>query len=84
VTAEDNARLSLALESMLWYLYPRCEMGDADALRRAVERGIRAREDKIKKRAGGGDSVERAAREVLARSARSLRALADVVGLEDG
>ncbi|KAL2270357.1 hypothetical protein VTJ83DRAFT_2541 [Remersonia thermophila] len=93
VTAEDNARLALALESMAWLVYLRAELGYSDALRRAVERGIQAREDKIRKRAAGGrgggssgggeeDARERVAREALARSARNLRAWVDVLRRE--
>ncbi|KAL1838363.1 hypothetical protein VTJ49DRAFT_2772 [Mycothermus thermophilus] len=83
VTAEDNARLSLALESMAWFVYPRIEMHYTDGLRCAVEKGIKAREEKIRKRAGGREDVgERMAREVLARSARNLRVLVEVLGLE--
>ncbi|KAL2157002.1 hypothetical protein VTH06DRAFT_8622 [Thermothelomyces fergusii] len=84
VTAEDNAKLSLALESMAWLVYARVgfdhdedEDDDPAELRRAVETGIRAREDRIRK--NGSAAADGAAREVLARSARNLRTLVDVV-----
>ncbi|KAK4151504.1 hypothetical protein C8A00DRAFT_17074, partial [Chaetomidium leptoderma] len=81
VTAEDNAKLSLALESMMWFVYSQIEVEYSGALRRAVEAGIKAREGKIRKRGGvaKADSADKAARETLARSARSLRALVDVI-----
>jgi hypothetical protein len=80
VTAEDNAKLSLALESMLGFVYSRVEVRYSGKLRQAVEKGIKAREERIKKRGGGkGDAVDREAREALARSARSLRVLVDAI-----
>ncbi|KAK0621456.1 hypothetical protein B0T17DRAFT_494536, partial [Bombardia bombarda] len=90
VTVEENAKLSLVLENMLWYIYGYRDVviPYTKGLRMAVEKGIRAREDKVKRRGvGGGDgqqaAVDRAAREVLDRSARSLRLLVDVVEAQD-
>ncbi|KAK3902057.1 hypothetical protein C8A05DRAFT_15839 [Staphylotrichum tortipilum] len=86
VTAEDNAKLSLAVESMLWFVYARAGIGreDAPGLRKAVEAGIRARENKIKRKGPGRlDAGEAAAREALARSAGSLRALVQVVACSE-
>ncbi|KAK0711021.1 hypothetical protein B0H67DRAFT_493667 [Lasiosphaeris hirsuta] len=91
VTAEDNAKLSLVLESMLWFIFANREFECTSTLSRAIEKGIRAREDKIKKRAGGerwykggGGSAaagpDAVAREVLDRSARSLRVFMKVNG----
>lgn len=77
VTAEDNAKLSLALESMLWFVYSRIDVGYSPELRAAVEKGIRAREDNIKNKRGG--RPDKAAKDVLARSARNLRTLVDVL-----
>ncbi|AEO58028.1 hypothetical protein MYCTH_2304987 [Thermothelomyces thermophilus ATCC 42464] len=91
VTAEDNAKLSLALESMAWFVYARIGIDYSPELRRAVEKGIKAREDRIKTggrwgRGGaaaggknGSSPADKAAREVLARSARNLRTLVDVI-----
>jgi hypothetical protein len=79
VTAEDNAKLSLALESLMWFVFPLIEVEYSAGLRRAVERGIKAREDKIKKRPGAVSAADKAAREALARSARNLRAFVDVI-----
>ena len=80
VTAEDNAKLSIALESLLWFAYAKIDVEDVGGLRGAVEKGIKAREDRIKRRGGGRvDGADKAAREALARSARNLRALVGVV-----
>ncbi|KAJ4304120.1 hypothetical protein N0V88_001730 [Collariella sp. IMI 366227] len=80
VTAEDNAKLSLALESLMGFVYATIEVEDVEGLRRAVEKGIKAREEKVegtgrKRRGagaggGGGGAAEKGAREVLARSGR--------------
>jgi hypothetical protein len=82
VTAEDNAKLSLALESIMWFVYAQIGVEYSAKLRRAVEAGIKAREDKVKRRGTGkADSADKVAREVLARSARNLRALVDVIAV---
>ena len=80
---EDNAKLSLVLESMLWFIYGRDAMLDAEGLGAAVEKGIRAREEKTKRRAGREalTGTERTARLALERSARSLRVLVKVAGV---
>ncbi|KAK3295613.1 uncharacterized protein B0H64DRAFT_417276 [Chaetomium fimeti] len=79
VTAEDNAKLSLALESMLWFVYSQIDVAYSPELRQAVEKGIKAREDNIKNKRGG--RPDKAAKDVLARSARNLRALVDVIAV---
>jgi hypothetical protein len=81
VTAEDNAKLSLALENLMWFIYSQIDVEYSEGLRKAVEAGIKAREDKIRRRgaASKGDAPDKAAREVLARSARNLRALVEVI-----
>lgn len=83
VTAEDNAKLSLALESLLGFVYSQLDVEYSEGLRNAVEKGIRAREDKVKKRSGASraDAADKAAREALARSTRSLRVLLDVIAV---
>ncbi|KAK4218125.1 hypothetical protein QBC37DRAFT_413331 [Rhypophila decipiens] len=80
VTVEDNARLSLVLESMLWHLYHKCEAEYSEGLRKAVEKGIKAREDKIRRKGSSSDGInnDKLAREVLERSTKSLRLLMDV------
>lgn len=86
VTAEDNARAALVLESMAWFVYAHGEeeAGGAEAVGEAVERGIRAREAKVagKKRAAAGREgrEEAVAREVMERAAGSLRVLVQVIG----
>ncbi|KAM7193287.1 hypothetical protein V8F20_008482 [Naviculisporaceae sp. PSN 640] len=83
VAAEDNAQLSIVLESMLWYIYAEAGYEYTDDLRKAVEKGIKAREDKIRRKAATSDGSggDKLAREALDRSARSLRALVDVWSL---
>ncbi|KAK3357599.1 hypothetical protein B0T25DRAFT_498998 [Lasiosphaeria hispida] len=91
VTAEENAKLSLALESMLWFIFANREFECTSTLSRAIEKGIRAREDKIKKRVGserwckgdggsGAAGADAVAREALDRSARSLRVFTKMKG----
>ena len=82
VTAEENAKLSLILEQMLWYLYNYAESNVecTEELRSAVEKGIKAREDKIRKKgAAAGKGDEKFAKAALERSARNLRVLLDVL-----
>lgn len=88
VTAEDNAKLSLVLENMLWFIYANRDIECDEGLARAVERGIKAREDKIKRKGAaaqlacrGAPGPDSAAREALDRSARSLRLFVRIAGV---
>jgi len=76
---EDNAKLSMTLESLMWYLFEQIEIQYSDKLCDAVETGIRAREGRIPRRAGRMSAADKQAREALARSAENLRALLDVL-----
>lgn len=82
VTAEDNAKLSLVLEHMLWYIYATMGVEYTEGLRSAVEKGIKAREDKIRKKGAAAERAvtgdEKVARQTLERSARNLEFLLDV------
>ncbi|KAK0732806.1 hypothetical protein B0T21DRAFT_452345 [Apiosordaria backusii] len=87
ITAEDNAKLSLVLENMLWYLYSATDISKAAGLRQAIETGIKAREAKIKGRgraaaaaSKGSSAADRMAREMLARSSNNLRVFARILG----
>jgi len=82
VMAEDNAKLSLILESMLWFIYQNSPVTKAEATRlgKAAEKGIKAREERIKKRNANVSAADREAREVLQRSARSMRIFIQVAG----
>ncbi|KAK1831761.1 hypothetical protein QBC39DRAFT_406661 [Podospora conica] len=82
VTAEDNARVSVVLESMVWLVFANGEDdgGGAEGVKEAVERGITAREAKVAGRRRGAAREDAAAREVLERSAGSLRVFVGVVG----
>lgn len=85
VTVEDNAKFSLVLESMAWCLFQSGSVDYSDELRWAVEKGIEEREKKIRKaggRGGGGAAMtaaEKMGRQVLERSAASLRTFVDAV-----
>ncbi|KAK4204392.1 hypothetical protein QBC40DRAFT_332417 [Triangularia verruculosa] len=79
ITAEDNAKLSLLLENMLWYLYSATEVTDTKRLKQAIETGIKAREAKIKGR-GRGNAVDKLAREMLTRSTNNLRLFVRILG----
>ncbi|KAL2200984.1 hypothetical protein P885DRAFT_25973, partial [Corynascus similis CBS 632.67] len=84
VTAEDNAKLSIVLESLLWFVYVQIGIDYSPELRRAVEKGIKAREDRINKSVRGKTNpglADREARESLARSSRNLRTLVDVIAI---
>ncbi|KAK3938490.1 hypothetical protein QBC46DRAFT_389990 [Diplogelasinospora grovesii] len=52
VAVEDNAKLSIVLESMCWFIYARrgCDLEVSPSLKRAVEKGIAAREERSKPR----------------------------------
>ncbi|KAK4143664.1 uncharacterized protein C8A04DRAFT_28656 [Dichotomopilus funicola] len=51
VTAQDNAKLSLALEAMMTFVFAHIDVAYSAGLRRAVEMGIQAREERVN---GGG------------------------------
>ncbi|KAK3954231.1 hypothetical protein QBC32DRAFT_336926 [Pseudoneurospora amorphoporcata] len=92
VTVEDNAKFSLVLESMAWCLFQSGSVDYFEGLKWAVEKGIEEREKKIKKGSAKGGAAmtaaEKMGRQVLERSAASLRAFVDAVEatsfMEDG
>jgi hypothetical protein len=82
VMVEENAKASLVLESMSWYIYQNVldiTPEEIKQLGSAVGKGIKAREDKIKKRNAGLTAADREAREILDRSTRSLRVFVQVL-----
>ncbi|KAK3333827.1 hypothetical protein B0T19DRAFT_440554 [Cercophora scortea] len=81
ITAEDNAKLSLVLENLLWFIHARHEIPYTASLRRAIGQGIKAREERVKKRGAAATTAADvvAARDALARSARSLEVFIDIV-----
>ncbi|KAK3692503.1 hypothetical protein B0T22DRAFT_15563 [Podospora appendiculata] len=81
VTAEDNTKLSLVLENLLWFIHARHEIPYTANLRRAINQGIKAREERIKRRGAAADAA--AARDALGRSARSLEVFIDIVEAQD-
>lgn len=83
VLVEDNAKFSLVLENIAWCLFQSGSVDYFDGLKWAVEKGIEEREKKVKK--GGSKTLgmmtqENMGRQVLERSAASLRAF--VVAVE--
>ncbi|KAK4443942.1 hypothetical protein QBC34DRAFT_442931 [Podospora aff. communis PSN243] len=82
VMVEENAKVSLVLDSMAWYIYRNAEEITPEEVKQlgsAVGKGIKAREDKIKKRNAGLTAADREAREILDRSTRSLRVFVQVL-----
>lgn len=80
-TAENNAKLSLALEALLRVDF--CSW--SPSLQRAVEKGVGARNDKAAPRKGGRTPKtdgEMAAREMLRASGKRLLAWADILRAE--
>lgn len=77
ISAEDNAKYSLILESMFSVLFTRTSPRYTDDLAEAVQHGIQAREDKTRKKkaASKTDNAERMAREILSRSGQRLLVL---------
>lgn len=87
VLVEDNAKFSLILENMAWCLFQSGSVDDFDGLKWAVEKGIEEREKKVKKGGGGSKgggavgmmTAEKMGRQVLEKSAASLRAFVSAV-----
>jgi len=75
VTPEDNAKLALVLQSMLWLLCMNTEHPPARlvGLETAVEEGIAAREGRTRRRNNGFTGADKEAQGVLERSARTMR-----------
>lgn len=79
-TAENNAKISLALETLLRLDF--CSW--SPSLQRAVEKGVAARNDKAAPRKGGRFKTdgEMAAQEMLRASGKRLLAWADILRME--
>ena len=85
VTAEDNAKLSIVLENIMWYLTLEADIPEASGIQEAIAVGINARENKIKKRgaaASKANGPDKLARESLQRSSGNLRLFASMLGDE--
>ncbi|CAM1505517.1 Fc.00g111540.m01.CDS01 [Cosmosporella sp. VM-42] len=82
VAMEDNAKLSLVVESAIQLLW-RCDMMEySETFAAAVEKGIKLREAKGKKRRTGklkGDETDALAQDVLANSAMRIRILLEAL-----
>lgn len=80
-TAENNAKISLATETLFRIMWTRGALQWAPSLQQAVEKGVQARKDKSapKKRKDDGES---AARDTLRASGKRLLALVSVLQLQ--
>ncbi|KAI6785812.1 uncharacterized protein J7T54_006151 [Emericellopsis cladophorae] len=90
-SAEDNAKLSIAIESALQLIWMSNKVGNNRELRElvaAVETGIAARENKVKvKRKSGKNTAgaaEAMAQDMLSNSSERLRMLLDVIQATHG
>ncbi|KAK4165340.1 hypothetical protein QBC43DRAFT_315761 [Cladorrhinum sp. PSN259] len=85
ITAEDNAKLSIVLENMMWVLVSMGEIEDTMSFKNAIEVGIRARENKVKKKGAAAttnskaNGPEKLARDMLERSSRNLKLFANML-----
>jgi hypothetical protein len=85
-SADDNAKLSIAVESALQLIWATNSVGDHDQLKElvaAVETGITARENKVKRKRKNGkdmtDLADTTAHDMLSNSSERLRMLLDVI-----
>lgn len=84
IFVEDNAKLSLVLEHMFRFLWTICDMKYSPTLRVAIEKGIKARNEKTKAKKNsrgnvGGGPTEQAARQILDNSSQNLEILLDLL-----
>ncbi|KAK3990249.1 hypothetical protein QBC44DRAFT_265507 [Cladorrhinum sp. PSN332] len=82
ITAEDNAKLSIVLENMMWVLTSMAEIEDTAGIARAIDKGIKDRENKVKKKGAANSKAsgpEKMARDMLERSSRNLKLFATLL-----
>ena len=82
VALEDNAKLSLVVEDAIQLLWACDLMVYSEEFEEAVEKGIKAREAKAKKRRTGkvkGDEADALAQEILTNSGERIRLLLEVL-----
>ncbi|GKT97861.1 hypothetical protein FLAG1_00139 [Fusarium langsethiae] len=85
VALEDNAKLSLVVEDAIQLLWACDLMEYSEEFEEAVEKGIRARETKAKKRRTGkmrSDETDVLAQEVLSNSSERIRILLEALRLD--
>lgn len=87
IFAEDNAKLSLVLEHMVRFLWMHTDMEYSTGLRKAVEAGIQARNEKTRSKKNGRaksvDPAEKWARQVLDNSSQNLQIILDMMEVSD-
>ncbi|PHH63939.1 hypothetical protein CDD81_5158 [Ophiocordyceps australis] len=79
---EDNAKLSLVVESAVQLLWQGDVLAYSPGLQEAAERGIQAREAKVKKKRTGkmrADASDAVARDILTGSAQRIRLLMEAL-----
>ncbi|RGP64926.1 hypothetical protein FLONG3_9394 [Fusarium longipes] len=85
VALEDNAKLSLVVEDAIQLLWACDLMEYSEDFEEAVEKGIKARETKAKKRRTGkmkGDETDVLAQEILTNSGERIRILLEALQLD--
>ncbi|CEI39107.1 hypothetical protein FVEN_g10708 [Fusarium venenatum] len=85
VALDDNAKLSLVVEDAIQLLWACDLMEYSEDFAKAVEKGIKARETKAKKRRTGkmkGDETDVVAQEVLGNSGERIRILLEALKLD--
>lgn len=81
-SAEDNAKLSVIVESLLVYLFEKGELAGSRALREAVTAGVAARQKKakVRRRRGAENENDVLAKKTLDSSGRMIMMVLDTVG----
>ena len=86
VTLETNAKMALVLENLFGLVWREGGIGWTKTLQSAVEKGVRARNDRTKSRKAGrpkADPDAEATRSVLARSGQRMLTMMKVIEFDD-
>lgn len=78
-TADNNARISIAVETLIRIMWRAGGIEWTLSLHQAVVKGIKARNDKSAPKKGRKDDGEQAAREMLRASASRLMAMSEIL-----
>lgn len=79
IIVEDNVKLLIVLENMLWGLYLVRDIMDVVGFGKVIEMGIKVRDVKIKGRGRVG-GVDRLGREMFVRLSNNLRVFVRIFG----